>query len=234
LVCAFLVASIVTDRSEVSVSVPAVGEAAILRRRVLREVLRSRNIWLSAILCSLFVAYLSLAFTFIPLLYTEGRRLSSQQMSFLMGTLGIAAVVYAYVIPAASNRLGRRKAVLAAALLSLLLPYAVLYYTGPLAALAALMSVGWAMSGCGSLYMGTIPAEAVSPEVVPTAVGTVMSVGVLLGGLVGPSVAGWSADRWGLSATMYIQAGCAFLAALLAVALQENSNRHTFAHRALS
>jgi predicted MFS family arabinose efflux permease len=233
LVCAFLVAWLVGDRSEATASVQNTNRTNALRKAALREVLRSRNVWLSAILCSLFVAYLSLGFTFIPLLYVEERHFSSQQMSFLMGTLGVGAVLHAYLIPAISDRLGRRKVVVAAALLSLLLPYAALYYTGPLAVLAVLMALGWAMSGCGSIYMGTIPAEAVSPEAVSTAIGAVMSAGVLLGGLLGPSVAGWSADVWGLTSTMYIQAACAALAALIAIALQERNDRRTVAGQAL-
>lgn len=60
-----------------------------------------------------------------------------------------------------------------------------------------------------------------------------MSAGVMVGGLLGPSVAGWSADQWGLKSTMYIQAGCAALAALVAIGLHEHRNRHPVTRRAI-
>jgi hypothetical protein len=73
------------------------------------------------------------------------------------------------------------------------------------------------------LFMGTIPAETVVQGSVATALGLVMGVGEVLGGVVGPTLAGMAADRWGLTAPLWIEVGCAIAGGLIALGLIETA-----------
>ncbi|BCT33755.1 hypothetical protein PproGo58_32500 [Pseudomonas protegens] len=71
--------------------------------------------------------------------------------------------------------------------------------------------------------MATIPAETVPREVMATALGLIMGIGELVGGFVAPTIAGFAADRFGLSIVMWMSCGGALLAAVLALFLKETA-----------
>jgi MFS family permease len=81
------------------------------------------------------------------------------------------------------------------------------------------------MPSTGGLIMGTIPSETVPTRSISTAIGIIVGLGVLVGGLVGPTFAGWCADHWGLRAPLLLQAGCAVVAAVASVGLRETAPR---------
>jgi predicted MFS family arabinose efflux permease len=191
----------------------------------LRAVARHRNIVLCALLCSLCISYVGLGFTFLPIYFVTMRGFSPTEMSGLIVILGASSILFSIVLPAISNRFGRRVVLAIACSLSILAPLAALYYDGPVVILGALLFVGWAMAGTGSFSMGIIPAETVSGDELSRALGSVIALGVLLGGLVGPLIAGWSADHWGPGAPLLVQAGCAGAAGLVAIALKETAPR---------
>lgn len=200
-------------------SVANIGHGA--RHGRLTGILHLRNLWLCAGLCCFYVAYLNAGFTFLPLYYINIRHFSSQEMSLLMGVLGISAVLFAFILPAASDRLGRKPAMIASSLLSTVSPLAALYVSGPIGLLAPLMMIGWALSGTVSLIVSIIPSETVPPNGLSTAIGLIIAVGVIVGGLAGPGAAGWVADHWGLRAALLLQVGYAVGALLSSLALIE-------------
>src|SRR2546430_5639757 len=80
-----------------------------------------------------------------------------------------------------------------------------------------------------SLFMGTIPSETIPARYVATSMGLTVGVGEVLGGVSGPALAGTAADHYGLTAPLFIQAGCAIAGALLALALKETAPRRVAA-----
>lgn len=46
-----------------------------------------------------------------------------------------------------------------------------------------------------TLYMSTIPAESVAPKYIAEAVGLIMGIGEVIGGVVAPRLAGIAADH---------------------------------------
>jgi sugar phosphate permease len=82
--------------------------------------------------------------------------------------------------------------------------------------------------------MATIPSETIPARYIATAVGLSVGIGEVLGGVSAPAVAGSAADRYGLSAPLLIQAGCALIGALLALALKETAPRRLAAPTARS
>jgi len=220
LLSALLVAVVVREPAPTKMQPPAERSAATANRGRLSELLRLRNVWICAGLCCFYVAYLNAGFTFLPLYYINVRHFPSQQMSGLMGVLGISAVLFAFLLPVASDRFGRRPVLMVSGCLSVLGPLAALFVSGPIALLASLMLIGCAISGTASLITSTIPAETVPPQHLATAIGLIIAVGVIIGGLAGPGIAGWVADTQGLGGPLLLQAGYAIATFILAAGLR--------------
>ncbi|MBS0419679.1 MAG: MFS transporter [Proteobacteria bacterium] len=197
---ALLVATVIHEPA----AMQAPSAPSTVKRGRLIELLRLRNVWICAGLCCFYVAYLNAGFTFLPLYYINVRHFPSQQMSALMGVLGISAVLFAFLLPVASDRLGRRSVLMASGCLSVVGPLAALLISGPIALLACLVLIGCAISGTASLITSTIPAETVPPQHLATAIGLIIAVGVIIGGLVGPGIAGWVADTRGLGGPLLL------------------------------
>jgi MFS family permease len=187
------------------------------------EMLRYRNLWLCMLMSIVMVAWMVLGWAFLPLFYVKVKQLTAGQMSLLMSVLGLSAAFFSFVVPGLSDRFGRRPVIIAFNLIGLLVPVAALYFEGSLYVLGALIFIGWSASGTFPLFMGTIPSETIPARYVATSLGMVMGLGEILGGVSGPWVAGWAADRYGLRAPIVIEAGCAIAGALLALLLKETA-----------
>jgi len=224
-ICAGLTARYVRDPSPARHSAIALSAAEAPKRPNLLEVLAFRNVWLCAVACCLFIAYTSLSVAFLPIFYVEVRHFTSQQMSFLMGLLGVAIIVFAILVPMASDRIGRKPAMITASLLGIVTPLASLYYERPVAVLLSLVFAGCTLWGTGSIVMATIPSETVPARSISTTIGLIISLGVLVGGVAGPALGGWCADQWGLQAPLLLQVCCALAMASISVAFRETRFR---------
>jgi MFS family permease len=224
LICAVLVAYIVREppRFEVDPNTDGASEPEVSR---LRDVLRSHNIWLCAAGSCLTVAYVTIGSGFLPLFYVKVRQFSPQQMSTLMSALGISSLALGIVLPAISDRIGRKQLAIVASIAGMVCPLAAVYYSGPVAVLALLVCIGWAPAGAATLFFATIPAESVPVRSVSTVIGLIVGTGTVVGGVIGPSVAGWSADRWGLNTALLVEVGCTAILALVSLMLRESAPR---------
>jgi MFS family permease len=219
LIMAALIARYVKEPTVHSLS--AAGRPAAAMRWT--EMLRHRNLWLCMFMSIVMVSWMVLGWAFLPLYYIEIKHYSPGQMSVLMSVLGLSAAFFSFVVPGLSDRLGRRPVVIVFNLVGLLVPAAALYFSGSIYALAALVFFGWSASGTMPLLMGTIPSETIPARYVATALGMVMGLGEVLGGVGSPAIAGWAADHYGLRVPLLMQAACALIAAALALFLAETA-----------
>jgi MFS family permease len=187
------------------------------------EMLRYRNMWLCMLMSIVMVSWMVLGWAFLPLYYIKVRHFSAGQMSVLMSVLGLSAAFFSFVVPGLSDRIGRRPVVVIFNLIGAGVPAAALYFDGSAYALAALVFLAWSASGTMPLLMGTIPSETIPARYVATALGMVMGLGEVLGGVSAPAVAGWAADKYSLLVPLFMQAGCAVIAAALALFLTETA-----------
>ncbi len=190
-----------------------------------RTALAERNVVLCAILSVLLVSYLVLCWSFMPLFLTRVRGYDAPTMSWLMGSLGISATIASFVVPALSDRIGRRGVMITMPLIAILMPLAALYYAGAVAVMAALFVVGWLVTGVFPLFMSTVPSESVAPENMASALGICMGTGELIGGVLSPYVAGRVADNVGLQAPVWIMFGLALGGCLVALGIRETAPR---------
>jgi MFS family permease len=188
-----------------------------------REMLLHRNMWLCMLMAIFMVAWMVLGWAFLPLFYIKVRQIGNGQMSVLMSVLGLSAAFFSFVVPALSDRFGRRPVIVLFNFIGLLVPLAALYFQGSLFVLGALIFIGWSASGTFPLFMGTVPSETIPARYVATSLGMVVGLGEILGGVSAPAIAGRAADRFGLQAPIVIMAVCAIVGTCLAFFLRETA-----------
>jgi MFS family permease len=71
--------------------------------------------------------------------------------------------------------------------------------------------------------MATVPSETIPAKYVATSLGLVVCVGEVLGGTIGPTLAGRLADQYGLQAPMYMAIVCAAVGTVFALFLKETA-----------
>lgn len=191
----------------------------------LSKMLGYRNIWICTIISCLMVAWLLIQLTFLPIYLVQTRGFSPGVMSIAMSALGVAAAISSIVVPALSDRFGRRPALAVFAFVGVLSPLTTVLFNGPLPAMILLIGLGFLAIGCFSLFMATVPSETIPPAYVATALGFIMGVGEIAGGFAGPGLAGLAADAFGPSTPMWIAAVLGFAASLFCLLLEETAPR---------
>lgn len=224
LVCAALVARFVPSRR---VRAPS-REGGVLdnpQSPSRAQVLRIHNVWLTAVISCFVVGYMAIVFGFLPLYLVKTGHYDASSMSIIMSILGFAIATLGVTLPGASDHIGRKPVMIAATALGVTTPLAALYFSGPMAELGALVFVGTAILGASPLAFATIACESAPAGSVSTVIGFIIALSFVVGGVIGPAVAGWCADRWGLAAPLYLATACAAIASILSVALIESAPR---------
>src|SRR5258708_30953916 len=188
-----------------------------------RALMQHRNMWLCMLIAIFMVAWMVLGWAFLPLFYTKVRQIGNGQMSVLMSVLGLSAAFFSFVVPALSDRFGRRPVIVIFNFIGLLVPLAALHFQGSLFVLGTLIFIGWSASGTFPLFMGTVPSETIPPRYVATSLGMVVGLGEILGGVGAPAIAGRAADLYGLQAPVILMAICAVVGTVLALFLRETA-----------
>jgi MFS family permease len=221
LIMALLIALYV--RQPAAAIAPSTSAAAPAKNMGFREMMQHRNMWLCMLMAIFMVAWMVLGWAFLPLFYTKVRLISNAQMSYLMSVLGLSAAFFSFVVPALSDRFGRRPVIVIFNFIGLLVPLAALHFHGSLFELGALIFFGWSASGTFPLFMGTVPSETIPARYVATSLGMVVGIGEILGGVGAPAISGRAADHYGLQAPLIIMAGCAVVGTVLALFLRETA-----------
>ncbi len=193
------------------------------KRMGLLAMLKVRNIVLCCVVSVFMVAWLGMGWTFLPKFFTDYRHFSPTLMSYVMTALGIASALSAFVVPALSDRLGRRPVMVTFCLLGALSPFAALYYHGSPMVMGTLMFIGWFGTGTFPLFMGVIPGETISRRYAATAMGLVVCAGEIMGGSVITTLSGALADVWSLATPVLIEAACALIGGLISLLLVETA-----------
>jgi predicted MFS family arabinose efflux permease len=195
--------------------------------------LRHRNIALCAIISCLLVGSIVLGSIFLPLYLTRIRGFSPSHMATIMAVLGLCPPLGGLLIPWLSDRIGRRLPMVIFAFITAVTPLAALYFEGPAMLLTAFMFVGWIGLGTFPLFMGVIPAETLQSRNTAAAMGLVVAIGELTGGVLAPLGAGRLADAYGLHTPLLLATVMSLAAAVVAGLLHETNPRARRAERFL-
>lgn len=125
---AVLIATLVND-APAQGRPPAEARRAAADRPRFTEFLRllgHRNLWASAVAAAGFMIWLYLVNTFGPLYIIDVQHQTGTTAGFLMGAAGLGSFFLGLILPAVSDRFGRRRMLAVCAALSILLPLAIL------------------------------------------------------------------------------------------------------------
>ena len=166
-----------------------------------------------------FMIWLVILSTFLSVYLVEHHGLTPTEAGSMLGTLGIAGGIGGFLLPLLSDRLGRKHILLFGLALASIAPLAALFWQGSLWGLQAFFAVGWLAVGILPLYAVVIPGSTVPPNRAAAIIALVIGTGEMVGGVGGPVVAGWLADRYGIVAPFWLALGAVGGAAILAALL---------------
>ena len=188
-----------------------------------RQLLGYRNVRIAMLGASALGSWTLVLMIFTPLYLVQQRGLSPQAMGGVMSAFGFAVLTGGLLVPALSDRFGRKPVMLLFCLLSVLAPLAVVYLHAPVPVLAAAAFFSYLGVGCFPLLMATVPAETVPEGNLAGALGLIMGVAEVVGGVIAPTVAGMLGDALSPAAPLYLCAGGALLAGLACLGLTETA-----------
>jgi len=187
------------------------------------DVLKNRNIVFGLIIACANITWYIMIVTFTPTYLMDGRGMTAAGMSLAVVGLGIGGAIWGFGTPALSDRIGRKPATIIFSFISILSPLAIVYLPASVALIFIALIIVHVGQGIIPIYMSIIPAESVPIKYVAAAVGLLMGVGEVFGGVIMPIVAGRLADTWTPAAPFYIAAVGAAIAGLLAFGLVETA-----------
>ncbi|MGE5722265.1 MAG: MFS transporter [Sphingomonadales bacterium] len=192
------------------------------RRGGVFDLLRDRTLLICLALAVLLVGAGGLG-GFLPLYLTQVVGITPTQMSWIMAGAAPAGLICGIGLPWLSDRLGRKPMMIAAQLIALPGYYFLMASGGSAWLLLTGAVLGAAIAGMMPIALAIVPAEAVAPHRTATALGLTVAVGQLVGGAGVPVIAGWLADRYGLSVIPWMLMLFAVAACLLTLGLRETA-----------
>jgi MFS transporter, ACS family, hexuronate transporter len=189
-----------------------------------RALLADRNIMVCVLLSILLVAYLVVFAVFTPF-YLEGARgIAPDKWRWIMASSGLASIAIAFIVPGLSDRIGRKPVAVVASLLGICAPLGAMWVDGSsMWDYYLVFAAGSAITGVFPLAMATIPSEVVKPGLTATALSLTMGTSEIIGGVSAPALAGRASVAYGLTAPLWIVAGLAVAAAVVALLLRETA-----------
>jgi MFS family permease len=187
--------------------------------------LKDHNIRVCCVISIFMVAWFLVALIFLPIFFQNYRGFTGEQAGALVGVTGFATLASGFLVPAWSDRVGRKPAIILFCFLGMVTSLAALYFNGPQWMLAVLLFVGWTGTGSFPLFMGVVPGESAPRALAATSMGLVVCIGELVGGAAIPPLAGMLADRTSLAAPIVVVGVCAFCAGVAALFLKETAPR---------
>jgi MFS family permease len=154
-------------------------------------------------MCWLFVTH-----SFAPLYITRVAHKTSTTTGFLIAATGVGSFLSGLILPALSDKIGRKAGLRLMASLSAVVPIALVvpFLYSHLWLLGAILLVANAGQGVSALIMVLIPSEAVRPKYAGTAIGLAVFVGEIVGATLLPFLGGKLAQTYGLGITMWLAA----------------------------
>ncbi len=160
---------------------------------------------------------------FIAKYFVEAQGMSPDQMGKTMGLLGVSGLLSSIIVPALSDRIGRKPVMFIFMTLGIFYPFAVYFLAGSALHLPA-MFITYFMMGCLAMVAAVIPSEAVPEHLRAKAMGLIMGIGEIVGGVIVPALAGVLSDKIDPSAFLWVSSSLAFMGLFFAMKLKESLN----------
>jgi MFS family permease len=185
------------------------------------NLLRIRNVMLCVALAACTGTWILLNNTFLPLYLVKVGGYPATQMGFMMSLLGVGGCAASLILPALSDRIGRKPVLLGGFILGLATPLGVLLAPQHTGVLIATLAIGSCVLGCTPLTITIVPSDSVDSRSLARAIGLTSASSAIVGGVVMPAVAGRLADSYGLQVPIWITLGAMLVGIVVASALEK-------------
>jgi MFS family permease len=189
----------------------------------LLDMLKQRNILVCCGIAMFMVSWYLVGIIFLPLFLNVARGMTPEIAGQVVAPTGFATMICGFLVPALSDRIGRKPVMVMFTFIGLVTPIAALHFSGPQWALSLLLLIGWSASGSFAVFMGVIPSETVPRTLAASSMGLVVAAGEVVGGVLSPTISGWFADRTSVAAHMEVMMVCAVGGGLLSLLLRETA-----------
>ena len=187
-----------------------------------RELLQFNNIRYGIGLSCCVFGWWFATLPFISKYFVDVQGMSPDGMGKTMGLLGVSGVLSGIIVPALSDRLGRKPVLLAFVALGVFYPFTVQFLNGSALHLP-LMFLTYFMMGCLALVAAVIPSEAAPAASRAKTMGLMMGIGEIVGGVLVPAIAGILSDKVNPSAFLWVSAAMAVIGLFFVVRLHETA-----------
>jgi MFS family permease len=228
LIVAILIALVIREPA-------TIGKTAKVSWASLKGAFKHRNVPLGMITLVCAMTGVFVMGAMMPTYLQDYLKLTNTQMGFVSSAIGFGGFLGQFGLPAISDLIGRKMAVLGAFVLAAILLW-VFAHTGAsnLTLLFALL-LGAAMFNFGALAViaGPLAAEAAPVGQIAMVAGMVIGAGEIFGGGIAPSIAGTIAQNYGLQYILYFALAGQVVGLLLSVFLKETAPRKISAAEAV-
>lgn len=191
-----------------------------------RQVLAVRNVRLLMALMLCWLTCLVTTSSLMPSYLIDHYRVTQSQMGMIMSAIGIGSTVGTLLLPAISDRVGRKPVMVLSAIGVAASLYGLATTGGtPMQLFAWLALVHFFNNAAITLTVGPLCAESVPPTLMATATGVVIACGELFGGGIAPVVAGIIADTYGIDNILWLPMAAMAAAIGLSLFLEETHRR---------
>lgn len=184
------------------------------------DIFKSPTFVACLLISTFLMAYINLTVSFLPQVLILSQHLSGAATGGILTMIGLSAATLGVLLPALSDRIGRRPVLIAACGLGALTPLSAIFFMQPPVVQALMLFVSWAAVAVAPLAFATVPAAVVPQRSVSAAIGFNMAQATLLGGVLSPVLAGRATEAWGLRAPMFCLVGLAAGAALVSLVIR--------------
>jgi predicted MFS family arabinose efflux permease len=193
----------------------------------LKSVFMQRNVWLCMLISIFYMVNLISFIGFSPLYVTNMLHYTPTQLQTFLTFFGIGCFIWFFTIPGLSDRFGRKSTLLFFAFASMFLPLAIATLNMSFAVSLIVLLLGTCAMGYMPLFDSVIPAESVSHKYAATVMAGTVLTGEVIGGTLGPIIAGKMADIFDLRAPFYVGAIAGFIAFLLSLGIKDTTPAKT-------
>jgi MFS family permease len=185
--------------------------------------LKQRNILVCSGISVFMISWYLVGIIFLPVFFTVVKGMAPDVAGQVVAPMGIATMICGFIVPAISDRIGRKPAMIIFTFVGLVTPISALYFSGPQWMLSVLLLIGWTASGSFAVFMGVVPSETVPKTLAASSMGLVVGAGEIVGGVLSPTISGWIADQTSLAAHMVVMMVCALCGGLFSLFLRETA-----------
>ncbi len=188
------------------------------------DLLKYKNIkWGIGAACCIFGWWFA-TLPFISNYFVQTQGMTADGMGKTMGLLGISGLLSSILVPALSDRIGRKKVLFIFITMGILYPFSVHYLSGTSFQLPA-MFISYFMMGTIPLVAAVIPSESVPDHLKAKAIGLITGAAEIIGGVMVPATAGVLSDKIDSSAFLWVAATLAVLAIFFVSQMNESKHK---------